>query len=54
MSENHIVKAQYSKRGFCRTRAIFQYNYGQVLKLEGFPEGILPAAYEVSDNSERG
>ena len=47
MNENHIVKVLYNERGFCRTRPVFQYDYGQVLQLEGFPEGMLPAAYEV-------
>lgn len=47
MNENHIVKVLYNERGFCRTRPVFQYDYGQVLQLEGFPDGMLPAAYEV-------
>ena len=45
MADNHIVNVRYHKNGFFMTRAVFQYDYGQVLKLEDFPD--LPDAFEM-------
>ena len=47
MPENHIIAVPYSPSGYTKTKAIYQYNYGQVLKLEGFPEGMLPQTFEM-------
>lgn len=44
MAVNHIIEAGYTAKGFFRTRPAFQYDYGQILKLEGF---TLPKAFEV-------
>ena len=45
MAENHIIKVKYSPHGSCRTRSVFQYDYGQVLQFENFNE--LPNVFEV-------
>ena len=45
MSEYRIVHAQYTKRGFCKTEEIYQYNYGNVLRLIDFPD--LPYSFEM-------
>lgn len=45
MSEYRIVNALYSKRGYCKTEDIYQYNYGNVLRLIDFPE--LPDSFEM-------
>ena len=45
MAENHIIKVKYSPKGSCRTRSVFQYDYGQILQFENFTE--LPAVFEV-------
>ena len=42
---NHIINVRYHKNGVFMTRAVFQYDYGQVLKLEEFPN--LPDAFEM-------
>lgn len=42
---NHIVNVRYHKNGFFMTRAVFQYDYGQVLKFDDFPD--LPDAFEM-------
>ena len=47
MPENRIIKVKYSSNGYTKTRAAYQYDYGQVLRLEGFPEGMLPDPFEV-------
>lgn len=47
MPENRIITVKYSSNGYTKTRAAYQYDYGQVLRLEGFPEGILPDPFEV-------
>ena len=47
MPENRIIKVKYSPDGYTKTRAAYQYDYGQVLRLEGFPEGMLPDPFEV-------
>lgn len=47
MPENRIIKVKYSPDGYTKTNAIYQYNYGQVLQLEGFPEGMLPGTFEM-------
>lgn len=43
--ENHIIKALYAPLGYCRTKPAFQYDYGQILRLEGFE--TLPQAFEM-------
>ena len=45
MSENHIIRVNYSAGGYTKARAAYQYDYGQVLELEGFPE--LPSSFEM-------
>ena len=47
MPENRIITVKYSSNGYTKTRAAYQYDYGQVLRLEGFPEGMLPDPFEV-------
>lgn len=42
---NHIVSVRYHQNGFFMTRAVFQYDYGQVLDLSEFPN--LPSAFEM-------
>ena len=53
MSRTNIIIARPSAAGTCRTEAVWQYDYGQILKLEGVE---LPANYEVhfSNASSRG
>lgn len=44
MTDNHIVEAVFAGRRSARTRAIYQYDYGMILK----PVGLdLPSTYEV-------
>ena len=45
-SNNHIVMAKYSHTGKIKTRPVYRYDYGQILKLEGF-EHLLPEEFEV-------
>ena len=45
MAENHIIDASYKPIGYCRTRSAFQYDYGLVLRLNGFDS--LPYAFEM-------
>lgn len=47
MADNHIITAGYAACGYTKTRPAYQYDYGQVLQLDGFPEGMLPAAFEM-------
>ena len=42
---NHIVYARFHKNGFFMTRAVHQYDYGQVLDISEFPN--LPASFEM-------
>ena len=42
---NHIVNVRYHQNGFFMTRAVFQYNYGQMLDLSEFPN--LPDTFEM-------
>ena len=42
---NHIINVRYHKNGFFMTRAVYQYDYGQELQFEDFPN--LPAAFEM-------
>lgn len=44
---NHIIEVPYSEGGKTVTRSAYQYDYGQALKLTGFPEGTLPDVFEV-------
>lgn len=54
MPENHIITVKYSSNGYTKTRAAYQYDYGQVLRLEGFPEGMLPDPFEVHFSVDSG
>lgn len=45
MAENHVIVAGYAAGGYTKTRPAFQYDYGQELQLQGFPE--LPASFEM-------
>ena len=47
MADNHIIVAGYAAGGYTKTRPAFQYDYGQELQLQGFPEGMLPASFEM-------
>lgn len=47
MAENHVIVAGYAAGGYTKTRPAFQYDYGQELQLQGFPEGMLPASFEM-------
>lgn len=42
---NHIVYARFHKNGFFMTRAVYQYDYGQVLDISEFPN--LPDSFEM-------
>lgn len=42
---NHIVYVRFHKNGFFMTRAVHQYDYGQVLDISEFPN--LPASFEM-------
>ena len=46
MADNHIITAKYNRDGYTRTRVAYQYDYGQVLKLDGFGD-MLPNAFEM-------
>lgn len=52
--ENHIIGVPYSASGLTRTRSVYQYDYGQVLSLDGFPEGMLPETFEMHFATEGG
>lgn len=45
MTESRIIPVLYAHRGKFRTRPVYQYDYGQSLRLQGFPS--LPSAFEV-------
>ena len=45
MPRNHIIEVEHSACGYTKTRAAYQYDYGQILELQGFPE--LPATFEM-------
>lgn len=47
MSEHHIVQAFFTPEGRYKTRSVYQYDYGQELRLVGFPEGMVPSVFEV-------
>lgn len=47
MSENRIVTATYDPSGRSVTEPVYKWNYGNVLKLEEFPEGFLTDVFEV-------
>lgn len=42
---NHVVSVGYHKNGFFMTRPVYQYDYGQELRFEEFPN--LPSAFEM-------
>ena len=44
--ENHIIVAGYDPRGRTKTRPVYQYDYGQKLKLNGFGD-VLPNTFEM-------
>lgn len=44
MDNHHIIPVTYSGSGSYRTRAVYQYDYGQILSFDGFD---LPDAFEV-------
>lgn len=44
-TENRIIPVLYAHRGRFRTRPVYQYDYGQALRLEGFHS--LPSAFEM-------
>lgn len=44
--ENHIIEAGYSGSGYTKTRPAYQYDYGQVLRLDGFGD-LLPETFEM-------
>lgn len=46
MDNNHIIVAGYDPGGHTRTRSAYQYDYGQILRLEGFGE-MLPQTFEM-------
>lgn len=46
MGDNHIILAGYDPSGHTRTRSAYQYDYGQILRLEGFGE-MLPQTFEM-------
>ena len=53
MAENHVIEVYYSGTGKTRTRAAYQYDYGQELHFIGFHE--LPGTFEVHfSNSQTG
>ena len=52
--ENHMIRVPWSASGHTRTRSVYQYDYGQVLSLEGFPEGMLPEIFEMHFSSDGG
>ena len=52
--QNHMIRVPWSASGHTRTRSVYQYDYGQVLSLEGFPEGMLPEIFEMHFSSDGG
>ena len=52
MAEYHIIETGYLEGGRSRTRAAYQYDYGQILRLVDFPEGMIPGAFEMHFSSD--
>ena len=47
MSEHHIISAYFTRDGKYRTSTVYQYDYGQALRLVDFPAGMVPDVFEV-------